>query len=90
VNPDLEYELKRALRRKEPSRDLMPRQRASSWRLALAAGVAISVAAPAGWMQYRAYEDAERQRKAKDQLVFALHLAAGKLQMAQQKLRTVK
>jgi hypothetical protein len=90
VSQDLEYELRRALRRKEPSRDLIPRQRVSSWRLALAAGVAISVAAPAGWMQYRAYEEAGRQRAAKNQLVFALHLAAGKLQIAQQKLRAVK
>jgi hypothetical protein len=86
MSQDLEYELRQALRRKEPSRDLIPRPRASRWRLAVAAGLAVAIAGPAGLMQYRAHE----QRKAKEQLVFAIHFTANKLEMTQQKLRTVK
>jgi hypothetical protein len=86
MNDDLDYELKQALRRRQPSRDLIPRPAAFPWRLAVAAGLAVSLAVPTGWLQYRAYE----QRKAKDELVFAVHLAAGKLRMAQEKLRPVK
>jgi hypothetical protein len=83
---DLEYELTRALRRKEPSRDLTPGRRVSNWRLWAAAGLAAAVAGPAGLAQYRAYHE----KSAKNQLVLALHLAARKLDMAQNKLRTVK
>ena len=86
MNHDLEYELKRALRRKQPSRDLTPRTGRNGWWIGVAAGLAISIGAPAGWTQYQAHE----RRKAKDQLVFAMHFAAMKLEKTQQKLRTVK
>jgi hypothetical protein len=86
MNQDLEYELKQALRRKEPSRDLMPRRSGSRWRFAVAAGIAIAIAGPGGLWQYREHQ----RHRAKDQLVFALHLTASKLGAAQQKLRTVK
>ena len=86
MNHDLEYELKEALKRKQPSRDLMPRLGGFRWRFAVAAGLAISIGVPAGLMQYQAHE----RRKAKDQLVFAMHFAAMKLEKTQQKLRTVK
>lgn len=74
MNDDLELELRNALRRKHPSRDLMPaipRPERNWWRLGIAAMLALAV----GGGAYRVNEE----RRAKDQLVFALRLTAVKL-----------
>ena len=86
MKQDLEYELVEALRRKQPSRDLMPVRRVTDWRLWVAAGFAIAAAGPFGLMQHRDYQE----QRAKNQLVFAVHLAAHKLDMAQKKLGSVR
>jgi hypothetical protein len=80
MNDDLEVELRRALRRKEPSRDLMPR-RAVRWPWTVAASV---VVAALGLTEYR------EQQRAKEQLVFAIHLTGAKLAAAQQHVKRMQ
>lgn len=85
MNSDLESELRNALRRKQPSRDLMsvlPPKDRSWWKFAIAAGLALSIAGSA----YRTHE----QRQAKDQLVFALRFTALKLQHARAQIQTIQ
>ncbi len=87
MNQDLESELRRALRRQEPSRDLLPVARVPkpalrAWSVAIAAALLVAVGAPA----YRVYE----QRRAKDQLVFALRLTAAQLQRAKTHIQTLR
>jgi hypothetical protein len=88
MNDDFESELRNALRRKQPSRDLMPaipRPARNWWKVAAAAAV-VAVVAPIGAAAYKAHE----QRKAKDQLVFALRLTAVKLQRTRAQMQTIQ
>lgn len=83
---DLETELRNALRRKQPSRDLMPnvpRPNRSWWKLPVAAMLAVSIG---GGSAYRIYE----QRQAKNQLVFALRFTAMKLQHTRTRMQTIQ
>lgn len=85
MNYDLESELRNALRRKQPSRDLtpqVPRPERSWWKFAVAAMLALSI----GGSAYRVHE----QRQAKDQLVFALRLTAVKLQHTRARIQTTR
>jgi hypothetical protein len=85
MNYDLETELRNALRRKQPSRDLMPvvpRPERSWWKFAIAAMLALGI----GGSAYRTHE----QRQAKDQLVFALRLTAVKLQHTKAQIQTIR
>jgi hypothetical protein len=87
TNSDLESELRNALRRKQPARDLMPDvppRPARNWRLyAIAATLAICLI---GGEVHRIRE----QQRAKDQLVFALRFTAVKLQHTRTQLQTIR
>lgn len=81
---DLEFELRRALRRVEPGKDFS-RLRYSRWPapnrlLAIAAAVLLMVLLPVGAIQYR-----ERRREmARTELVQALRITQSKLQKTRQ------
>src|SRR5437667_69659 len=87
---NFEHDLQRALRRREPPRDLTadvmariePRCRVLSWRPALAAA-AVALLMLGGWERYREYQ---RGMQAKEQLMLAVQITTEKLAVAQTKI----
>ena len=89
---DFEHDLRRALRRREPRRDLsadvmariesQPRGRVFHWR-AIFAAAAVVLLLVGGWDRYRDYR---RGVQAKEQLMLAVQIATEKLAVAQAKI----
>jgi hypothetical protein len=86
---DLEVQLREALRRKEPPEgfadrvmDRIPSGRPrAGWRrnwMAIAAAACLAVVGGTGYEQHRRYAEGER---AKQELIYALTVASGSLQM---------
>jgi hypothetical protein len=87
---NFEHDLQRALRRREPPRDLTadvmariePRRRILGWRPALAAA-AVVLLMLGGWDRYREYRQGVQ---AKEQLMLAVQITTVKLAVAQAKI----
>ena len=87
---DFEHDLRRALQRREPRRDLTAdvmarigaRPRVWKWRSMLAAA-AVAVLMAGGWERYREYQ---RGFEAKRQLMLAVQITTEKLAAAQVKI----
>lgn len=85
MSDDLERELRQALRRKQPPRDLTPRVRWDRRVWAIAAAGLIAALVPAGVGGYHRYEE----HQAKDQIVFAMRLTATKLHRTEVMLKSM-
>lgn len=93
---DLEYELKKALRRTAPEPGLAGRvlaridaaeQRTSHWRgWRAAAAAAVLMAIVGGWSAHEAVER-RRGEAAKEQVMLALRIAGEKVRVAQDEVR---
>lgn len=101
---DLERDLQRALRRKQPSADFtsrvlarLPEEKPSRWHswfgapvLRWATAAVVVVAVGSGGYAYRQHkQEEERGRLARQQVMLALRITGAKLQLAQQRVHRI-
>ncbi len=83
----LEDDLRKALRRKPPSRDLTPPVIPwwNRWKLATAAALMVATLGSLGWQHHQA----QQQKEAGEKLLFALQLTSEKLQRTQNQVQVI-